>query len=74
LERLGPEWRGWYLFFGTGLFGGYTTFSTFEGETLQLIRQGSWPLAVLNVVVSVLAGLLALGCGVLLAVWLLPRR
>lgn len=45
-----------------GALGGFTTFSTFGNETMNLVRDGEWPLAVLNVSVHVL---LAIG-----AVWL----
>jgi CrcB protein len=40
-ERLGidPMWR---LFFGTGFLGGYTTFSAYAWEALQLVETGAW--------------------------------
>lgn len=43
---------------GTGLLGGYTTFSTASFETVALARQGSWGKAVLNGA-GVMAGALA---------------
>lgn len=46
-----------------GVLGGYTTFSSFGRETLMLIDQGRWQLAVLNVVVSNAAGVLAVFAG-----------
>lgn len=59
-----PQWR---LFFAVGFLGAYTTFSTFEFETGGLIRDGEWTLAALNVVVSVLAGFMALKLGDVIA-------
>lgn len=46
----------------TGFLGGYTTFSSFEWETLSLAAGGSWWLGLINVLGSV-----GLGYG---AVWL----
>jgi fluoride exporter len=47
----------------TGLLGGFTTFSAFGLETLLLFRQGLPVLAVANVLLSVVVGLLALWLG-----------
>ena len=46
-----------------GLLGAFTTFSAFSLETVDLLRGGNWPYAVLNVVLSVSGALLALWAG-----------
>lgn len=44
----------------TGILGGFTTYSAFNHETLELMRGGEWGSAAANVVVTV-AGCLAAG-------------
>jgi CrcB protein len=51
------------LLLGVGLLGGFTTFSAFSLEMLQLFERGAAGLAVLYAGVSVLAGLAALTAG-----------
>ena len=50
-----------------GFLGSYTTFSTFSYETLALARDGSWLAAGGNVVLSVVASLVGVYLGMLLA-------
>jgi CrcB protein len=59
--------RAWYLLLGTGFCGGYTTFSTFSYETLELIQGGKSWIAVVYLVASVAAGLLGAWTAVRLA-------
>jgi CrcB protein len=46
-----------------GVFGGFTTFSSFSLQTLTLVRDGEWFGAGLNVVLSVLSCLVAVWGG-----------
>lgn len=55
------------LMFAVGFVGAYTTFSTFEYESLRLIQDGEFFWAILNIFGSVLTGGVAALAGVLLA-------
>ena len=72
--RLPPHYQNWFLLVGTGFCGGFTTFSTFQWETYQLVRDGSWWLALAYVFGSVLAGFLGIVLAVALVHGLFPRQ
>lgn len=59
-ELFTPEAR---VFLFTGLLGGFTTFSAFGLETLLLLKRGEAGVAIVNVVVSVAAGLVVAWLG-----------
>lgn len=59
-DLLSPEAR---LLLFTGVLGGFTTFSAFGLETMHLLRRGEMLVAGCNIVLSVVAGLLALWLG-----------
>ena len=54
------------LFLMTGFCGGFTTFSTFSLQTLELIQQNDWPRAGSNIAASVILCLLCTWLGWLL--------
>ena len=55
-----PEWRD---FFMVGLCGGYTTFSSFSIQTLNLARDGEWLAVAINVIGTNVLCLLAVYLG-----------
>ena len=58
---LRSEWR---LFLMIGVCGGYTTFSSFGLQTLNLARDGEWFFVAANVIGSNVLGLLAVYLGI----------
>ena len=67
LSASGPDRgvrRGMRLTLGTGVLGGFTTYSTFMVETADRLRNGHAPLALAYLVGSVIFCLLAAGLGI----------
>ncbi|AMY08016.1 camphor resistance protein CrcB [Luteitalea pratensis] len=58
--HLNPTWRA---FGAVGVLGAFTTFSTFENETLAMLHRGEFPAALVNIAFSVVAGLAAVWVG-----------
>lgn len=59
---------------GTGVLGGYTTYSTFSVETVGLLRAGLWLPAAGYAVISVLGGIAAAMVAMLIVRRLRPHR
>ena len=55
--------EGWRLFLGVGLLGGFTTFSAFSLETVNMIERGAAGMAALYIFVSVAGAVGALFVG-----------
>jgi len=64
-ERLNPH-PNWRLFLVVGILGGYTTFSSFEYEAYQAVRDGARWMGMLYVTGSVLVGYLGVWLGAML--------
>jgi fluoride exporter len=60
-DLLSPTLR---LALSTGVMGGFTTYSTFNYETMQYLREGAWEMATLNVAATLVLGLAAGALGV----------
>lgn len=60
---LGGDWR---LFLGTGVLGGFTTFSTLSYESIALMQDGLWVAGFGNMFGSAILGLAAAWLGLVL--------
>lgn len=47
------------LFLATGICGGFTTFSAFSAENLQLLQMGKYTTAFVYILLSIVAGIIA---------------
>ena len=66
LVRTTPSWQGdARLFVAVGIFGGFTTFSSFSLDAISMLERGEIGQALLYVVVSVVIGIAALYGGLL---------
>jgi CrcB protein len=66
LARQDGGTEGWRLLLGVGLLGGFTTFSAFSLEIVQLAQRGAWASAALYVFASLAGSVLGLLAGLAL--------
>lgn len=67
LATRGGAGEPWRLFLGVGVLGGFTTFSAYSLETMRMIERNDWAGASTYAIGSVVAGLIAVGLGLLVA-------
>ena len=58
--------RHWFLFLTTGVLGGFTTFSTWMAESAALWTDGRAWVAVANLAIPLVAGLVGIAAGITL--------
>lgn len=58
---ISPDWR---IGLTVGLFGAFTTFSTFSWETIRMLEDGEWMKGTVYVATSVLLGLIVMLAGI----------
>ena len=68
-ERISADTR---LALTTGVMGGFTTYSTFNYETVAFWQQGGWLFGSLNIAVTVVLCLAAGGLGLWVGRWIAP--
>lgn len=76
LARRGPDVgrrRAVRLFVGTGVLGGFTTYSTLADDTAQLLDLGRWTAGTGYALLSVVLGLVAVVLGLWIAAATRPR-
>lgn len=59
--------QNWRLFLATGFCGGFTTFSAFSLECIQLVQQHRYPAVIAYIGLSIILGLAATFAGIQLA-------
>ncbi|AEA44017.1 fluoride efflux transporter CrcB [Fluviicola taffensis] len=53
IKMKGPQADSFHAFWIVGICGGFSTFSTFAKENLELMERGQWIIAILNILISV---------------------
>jgi CrcB protein len=67
LVRSGQASESWRLAIGVGLLGGFTTFSAFSLDLVELAQRGQWAHAILYAALSLAGGVAGLLAGLALA-------
>ena len=67
MDRRGEIHTAWRFLVPIGFVGAYSTFSTFEWEAYSSLEMGAFFIAPLYITASVLLGLFAVWCGILIA-------
>lgn len=47
------------LFLTAGLCGGFTTFSTFSNDNIEMLRNGDWIICLIYIILSIVLGIIA---------------
>lgn len=67
LAARGQGGEPWRLFLGVGVLGGFTTFSAFSLDLMNMLQRGDWGMGITYALASVLGALLALAAGLSIA-------